>query len=63
VIVQVAAFPVGLLLLPVGQRVRIRIVGLVDEQEDAAVVRIGDVDVVPHVGDLPAVGDADGKPG
>lgn len=45
-VVGVAACPVGLLLPPVGQRVRLRVVGLVDEQEDVAVGGILQVDVV-----------------
>jgi hypothetical protein len=63
VVVLVRARPVGRLLLPVEERVRIRRVGLVDEQEDAAVRRVGDVDVVTDVLDLPAVGDPDRKAG
>jgi hypothetical protein len=43
VVIRVAALPGRRLLLPVGQRIRLRLIGLVDQQENAAVRRIADV--------------------
>jgi hypothetical protein len=43
VVIRVAARPGRRLLLPVGQRIRLRLIELVDQQENAAVRRIADV--------------------
>src|SRR6185437_11223991 len=63
VVAGVAAHPVGRLLLPVGQRVRFGVVGLVDKQVDVAVDRVSYVDVVALVRDMPAIGHADRETG
>ena len=47
------------LLLPVGQRVGLGLIGLVDEQEYAAVSGISDIHVVTYVRDLPASRNSD----